>query len=146
MLICSHLCNGYRHVFPTTVLFCHFCLPFPFIFLLKALAKCIRCNLTFLEVLCAQFIKLQNKMCMVAHLLFFQDLFSFLRCEFSFSFYTIKISFFWTCRGDRSYKPNPRLARVLDVLFILHAEHEMNCSTSAARHLASRYHLSTKQK
>ncbi|WCJ24838.1 citrate synthase 2 [Euphorbia peplus] len=39
--------------------------------------------------------------------------------------------------GDRAYKPNPRLARVLDVLFILHAEHEMNCSTAAARHLAS---------
>ncbi|KAJ8763063.1 hypothetical protein K2173_023268 [Erythroxylum novogranatense] len=39
--------------------------------------------------------------------------------------------------GNSSYKPNPRLARVLDVLFILHAEHEMNCSTSAARHLAS---------
>ncbi|OWM73312.1 hypothetical protein CDL15_Pgr001426 [Punica granatum] len=39
--------------------------------------------------------------------------------------------------GNRSYKPNPRLARVLDVLFILHAEHEMNCSTTAARHLAS---------
>lgn len=43
-----------------------------------------------------------------------------------------------TNRGDRSYKPNPRLARVLDILFILHAEHEMNCSTAAARHLASR--------
>ncbi|CAL5406794.1 unnamed protein product [Camellia sinensis] len=39
--------------------------------------------------------------------------------------------------GNRSYKPNPRLARVLDILFILHAEHEMNCSTAAARHLAS---------
>jgi citrate synthase len=39
--------------------------------------------------------------------------------------------------GDRSYRPNPRLARVLDILFILHAEHEMNCSTAAARHLAS---------
>ncbi|KAG9132063.1 hypothetical protein Leryth_022508 [Lithospermum erythrorhizon] len=39
--------------------------------------------------------------------------------------------------GNREYKPNPRLARVLDVLFILHAEHEMNCSTAAARHLAS---------
>ncbi|GAB2285474.1 hypothetical protein Dimus_019923 [Dionaea muscipula] len=39
--------------------------------------------------------------------------------------------------GNRSYKPNPQLARALDVLFILHAEHEMNCSTSAARHLAS---------
>lgn len=39
--------------------------------------------------------------------------------------------------GNKSYKPNSRLARVLDILFILHAEHEMNCSTSAARHLAS---------
>ncbi|KAL8140390.1 hypothetical protein V2J09_006411 [Rumex salicifolius] len=39
--------------------------------------------------------------------------------------------------GNREYKPNPRLARVLDILFILHAEHEMNCSTAAARHLAS---------
>uniref|UniRef100_A0A7I4AFA3 Citrate synthase n=1 Tax=Physcomitrium patens TaxID=3218 RepID=A0A7I4AFA3_PHYPA len=39
--------------------------------------------------------------------------------------------------GDRNYKPHPRLARVLDILFILHAEHEMNCSTAAARHLAS---------
>eukprot|EP00252_Welwitschia_mirabilis_P013522 TRINITY_DN2973_c0_g1_i5.p1 TRINITY_DN2973_c0_g1~~TRINITY_DN2973_c0_g1_i5.p1 ORF type:complete len:410 (+),score=68.81 TRINITY_DN2973_c0_g1_i5:331-1560(+) len=39
--------------------------------------------------------------------------------------------------GNTSYKPNPKLARVLDVLFILHAEHEMNCSTSAVRHLAS---------
>uniref|UniRef100_F6HBP5 Uncharacterized protein n=1 Tax=Vitis vinifera TaxID=29760 RepID=F6HBP5_VITVI len=40
--------------------------------------------------------------------------------------------------SNRSYKPNPRLARVLDILFILHAEHEMNCSTAAARHLSSR--------
>ncbi|XP_022149691.1 citrate synthase, glyoxysomal [Momordica charantia] len=39
--------------------------------------------------------------------------------------------------GNRSYKPNPRLARVLDILFVLHAEHEMNCSTAAGRHLAS---------
>ncbi|CAA2977988.1 citrate synthase, glyoxysomal-like [Olea europaea subsp. europaea] len=39
--------------------------------------------------------------------------------------------------GNRSYKPNPRLVRALDILFILHAEHEMNCSTAAARHLAS---------
>ncbi|XP_052735998.1 citrate synthase, glyoxysomal isoform X2 [Vigna angularis] len=39
--------------------------------------------------------------------------------------------------GNRSYKPNPRLTRALDIIFILHAEHEMNCSTSAVRHLAS---------
>jgi citrate synthase len=40
--------------------------------------------------------------------------------------------------GSPSYRPNPRLARALDIMFILHAEHEMNCSTAAARHLASR--------
>ena len=34
-------------------------------------------------------------------------------------------------------RPNPRLARAVDIMFILHAEHEMNCSTAAARHLAS---------
>nr|VDC62960.1 unnamed protein product [Brassica rapa] len=38
---------------------------------------------------------------------------------------------------NKSYKPNPRLSQVLDIIFILHAEHEMNCSTAAARHLAS---------
>jgi citrate synthase len=35
------------------------------------------------------------------------------------------------------YKPHPRLARALDILFILHADHELNCSTAAMRHLAS---------
>ena len=35
------------------------------------------------------------------------------------------------------HTPHPRLARALDVMFVLHAEHEMNCSTAAARHLAS---------
>ncbi len=39
--------------------------------------------------------------------------------------------------GKPGYKPNPRLARALDIMFTLHAEHEMNCSTAAARHLAS---------
>ena len=39
--------------------------------------------------------------------------------------------------SNPSYKPHPRLAKALDVLFILHAEHEMNCSTAAMRHLAS---------
>jgi citrate synthase len=39
--------------------------------------------------------------------------------------------------SNPSYKPNPRLARALEIMFILHAEHEMNCSTAAARHLAS---------
>lgn len=39
--------------------------------------------------------------------------------------------------GASNYRPNPRLARALDILFILHAEHELNCSTSAARHITS---------
>ena len=35
------------------------------------------------------------------------------------------------------YKPNPALERALDVLFILHADHEQNCSTSAMRNIGS---------
>lgn len=36
-----------------------------------------------------------------------------------------------------SYRPHPTLARALDIMFLLHAEHEMNCSTAAVRHLSS---------
>jgi len=36
-----------------------------------------------------------------------------------------------------NYKPHPALAKALDVLFILHADHELNCSTAAMRHLSS---------
>jgi citrate synthase len=35
------------------------------------------------------------------------------------------------------YEPDPRLARALDILFILHADHEQNCSTSAVRSVGS---------
>ncbi len=35
------------------------------------------------------------------------------------------------------YTPNPALERALDVLFILHADHEQNCSTSAMRNIGS---------
>src|SRR6187401_2517910 len=35
------------------------------------------------------------------------------------------------------HQPNPVLARALDVLFILHADHEQNCSTSAMRNIGS---------
>ncbi|MFQ5849564.1 MAG: citrate synthase [Candidatus Binatia bacterium] len=35
------------------------------------------------------------------------------------------------------YKPNPTLERALDVLFILHADHEQNCSTNAMRSVGS---------
>ena len=35
------------------------------------------------------------------------------------------------------YEPDPVLERALDVLFILHADHEQNCSTSAMRNVSS---------
>jgi citrate synthase len=38
---------------------------------------------------------------------------------------------------ELKYQPNPVLARALDVLFILHADHEQNCSTSAMRGIGS---------
>jgi citrate synthase len=36
-----------------------------------------------------------------------------------------------------AFRPHPKLVKALDVLFLLHAEHELNCSTSAMRHLTS---------
>ncbi|MBK8236616.1 MAG: citrate synthase [Deltaproteobacteria bacterium] len=39
--------------------------------------------------------------------------------------------------AEPKYKPHPVLERALDVLFILHADHEQNCSTSAARGVGS---------
>ena len=38
---------------------------------------------------------------------------------------------------ELKYKPDPRLERALDVLFILHADHEQNASTSAVRAIGS---------
>src|SRR5947209_16489967 len=35
------------------------------------------------------------------------------------------------------YEPDPRLEHALDVLFILHADHEQNCSTSSVRSVGS---------
>ena len=53
----------------------------------------------------------------------------------------------WTTRGnflnmmykmtELKYEPDPRLERALDILFILHADHEQNCSTSAVRSVGS---------
>ncbi len=40
-------------------------------------------------------------------------------------------------RTELKYKPNPVLERALEVLFILHADHEQNCSTSAMRMVGS---------
>jgi citrate synthase len=39
--------------------------------------------------------------------------------------------------SEKDYRPHPKLVKALEVLFILHAEHELNCSTAAVRHLTS---------
>jgi len=38
---------------------------------------------------------------------------------------------------ELKYQPNPVLERALDILFILHADHEQNCSTNAMRGIGS---------
>ncbi|HEV1994416.1 MAG TPA: citrate synthase [Candidatus Acidoferrum sp.] len=38
---------------------------------------------------------------------------------------------------ELKYRPNPTLEHALDVLFILHADHEQNCSASAMRNVGS---------
>src|SRR4249920_1429973 len=40
-------------------------------------------------------------------------------------------------KTEVKYEPDARLAKALDVLFILHADHEQNCSTSAVRSVGS---------
>jgi citrate synthase len=37
----------------------------------------------------------------------------------------------------RDYEPKPEVARALDLIFLLHADHEQNCSTSTVRMIAS---------
>ena len=39
--------------------------------------------------------------------------------------------------SETRYRPNPTLERALDVLFILHADHEQNCSTNTVRSVGS---------
>jgi citrate synthase len=39
--------------------------------------------------------------------------------------------------AEMKYKPNPTLTRALEVLFILHADHEQNCSANAMRSIGS---------
>ncbi|HEY2770510.1 MAG TPA: citrate/2-methylcitrate synthase, partial [Solirubrobacteraceae bacterium] len=39
--------------------------------------------------------------------------------------------------AELKYEPDPRIERALDILFILHADHEQNCSTSAVRSVGS---------
>ncbi len=43
----------------------------------------------------------------------------------------------WKPTADPKWKPNQVLGQALDVLFILHADHEQNCSTSAMRAVGS---------
>lgn len=40
-------------------------------------------------------------------------------------------------RTESKYKANPVMERALDILFILHADHEQNCSTTAMRSVGS---------
>ncbi|MCC6364335.1 MAG: citrate synthase [Bryobacterales bacterium] len=40
-------------------------------------------------------------------------------------------------KTEVKYKPNPVMERALDILFILHADHEQNCSTTAMRSVGS---------
>jgi citrate synthase len=40
-------------------------------------------------------------------------------------------------KTEMKYEPDPRLAKALDILFILHADHEQNCSTAAVRSVGS---------
>jgi citrate synthase len=46
------------------------------------------------------------------------------------------LAMMWKMTEPR-YQPDPVLSRALDVLFILHADHEQNCSTSAMRVVGS---------
>ncbi|MGH9090738.1 MAG: citrate synthase [Acidimicrobiales bacterium] len=46
------------------------------------------------------------------------------------------LSMMWKV-AEPHFEPNPVLARALDVLFILHADHEQNCSTTAMRVVGS---------
>ncbi len=56
--------------------------------------------------------------------------------ELSFSGNFLNMMFKMT---EQKYTPDPILEHVLDVLFILHADHEQNCSTSAMRVVGSSF-------
>lgn len=51
--------------------------------------------------------------------------------------YSENLLFMMDRMSESNYRPNPVLAKALDILFIIHADHELNCSTAAMRHLAS---------
>ena len=51
--------------------------------------------------------------------------------------YTANFLSMMFCHGDRPYEVDPVLRDALDLLFVLHADHEQNCSTTAARVVGS---------
>jgi citrate synthase len=51
--------------------------------------------------------------------------------------YTANFLYMLDYMGQTSYEVNPVLAKALDVLFILHADHEQNCSTAVMRNVGS---------
>ena len=53
-----------------------------------------------------------------------------------FSYTENFMSMLWKMTEPK-YQPSPLLARALDILFILHADHEQNCSANAMRAVAS---------
>jgi len=53
--------------------------------------------------------------------------------------YTSNFLYMLDYMGQSKYEVNPVLARALDVLFILHADHEQNCSTSVMRSIGSAF-------
>ena len=38
---------------------------------------------------------------------------------------------------ESNYATNPKLVRALDIMFILHADHEINCSTATMLQISS---------
>ncbi len=51
--------------------------------------------------------------------------------------YTANLLYMMDYMNQSDYEVNPILARALDVLFILHADHEQNCSTAVMRGIGS---------
>ncbi len=51
--------------------------------------------------------------------------------------YTANFLYMLDYMNQSSYEVNPVLAKALDILFILHADHEQNCSTSVMRNIGS---------
>ena len=51
--------------------------------------------------------------------------------------YVEKFPYMMGYLNEKESKPHPKLTRALEVLLILHAKHEMNCSPIFIRHISS---------